>query len=157
MNFQEIEAFLDLVKNPDKYAAKLEELKALRGQLDERIAASGKMNEADKVLAKAQKVLEDSKLKAQEMLDAAELMAAKRKAQLDAEFEKVQARESQAALKVSNAVMAAQAAKDETVASMARWKQANELYDAAVAKHVQLDQEIQEVAATKKKLREAMA
>lgn len=49
MNIQDISDFLDLVKNPDKYAAALQTLKEEQERLNEVIATVGKASELDKL------------------------------------------------------------------------------------------------------------
>ena len=49
MNIQDISDFLDLVKNPDKYAAALQTLKEEQKRLNEVIATVGKASELDKL------------------------------------------------------------------------------------------------------------
>lgn len=49
MNIQDISDFLDLVKNPDKYATALQTLKEEQERLNEVIATVGKASELDKL------------------------------------------------------------------------------------------------------------
>ena len=49
MNIQDISDFLDLVKNPDKYAKALQDLKDEQERLNEVVATVGKASELDKL------------------------------------------------------------------------------------------------------------
>ena len=86
-----IEQFLDLVGNSDKYAAKLKELKAYEASIKQMGEKLGNLQQAAALKAEAEKILEDAKAKADQITAEAKKAEAVRKEILDNEFKEVQA------------------------------------------------------------------
>lgn len=86
-----IEQFLDLASNADKYAAKLKELRAYEDSIKQAGAKLGDMQRAAAMKAEAEKVLADAKVKAEEITAEAKKAEAVRKEIIDNEFKELQA------------------------------------------------------------------
>jgi len=86
-----IEQFLDLVKNVDKYKDYLKELKASEASMKETAAKLGNLQQAEALKSQAEKVLADAKIKAEQIEAEARKAEAVRKEIIDNEFKELQA------------------------------------------------------------------
>lgn len=86
-----IEQFLDLVKNVDKYKDYLKELKAAEASMKETAAKLGNLQQAEALKSQAEKTLADAKVKAEQIEAEARKAEAVRKEIIDNEFKELQA------------------------------------------------------------------
>ena len=110
MNIQSISEFLDLVKNPDKYAKFLEEIKAEQDRLNAVIETVGKASELDqlrkqldKERALFQQKVEQSDAQRQEEVAAEVAALVAKKASADQLFDKATAKLQEAESKLIQA------------------------------------------------------
>ena len=103
MNVQAITEFLDLVKNPDKYATYLKELQEKQDYLDQRIAAVGTISELDGLKQKAEKLVNVANKKAEKIEQEAQVAFEKRQAVYDDMFAKLRERELEVSTLVQKA------------------------------------------------------
>lgn len=95
MNFNDISAFLDLVKNPDKYSKYLDELLAQQQTLQKQIEAVGVISEINGLKQKAEKLVSIAEKKAAKIEEESVAAAAKRQDVYDDLFAKLRDSQNQ--------------------------------------------------------------
>lgn len=87
MNIQDLTEFMDLVKNPAKYEAYLNEIKDAKDQLNAAAELVGKAADIDKLQKKANKLVESAEAKAQKLEEEVAASIKQRQAVYDKMFE----------------------------------------------------------------------
>ena len=156
MDFNSVGQFLDLIQDPEKYAAALQRMKDEQARIDKAIETVGKVAEIESMHEAATLALEAATKKADEIVIEAERVAAGKRAELQ-----IQAQEL--AEKNESVTIVLAAARDELKAAKAK---AKELADREkqiivreadiVARTGYLDQSIADFNAKAEKLRAAI-
>jgi hypothetical protein len=97
MDFKSVSEFLDLVKNPDKYAAAVKELEFKQAELKRVSEGLGDLSKAAEIRSLAEKTLELARNQAEQIKAEQAKAEAASKAVLDAEFAKAQEANQKAA------------------------------------------------------------
>ena len=156
MDLNSVGQFLDLIQDPEKYAAALQRMKDEQARITKAIETVGKVAEIESMHEAATLALEDASKKADEILAEAERVAAGKRAELQIQAQELAEKDESVTIALAAARDELKAAKAKTKELADREKQITVREADIVARTGYLDQSIADFNAKAEKLRAAI-
>lgn len=156
MDLNSVGQFLDLIQDPEKYAAALQRMKDEQARITKAIETVGKVAEIESMHEAATLALEDASKKADEILAEVERVAAGKRAELQIQAQELAEKDESVTIALAAARDELKAAKAKTKELADREKQITVREADIVARTGYLDQSIADFNAKAEKLRAAI-